>query len=75
MTNIYPNIVLYHPWRTMCWISPGKLCVAASLGKYVLRHPWELCLAYEKERMQKYKRLYVGVYLYIQASISIHVFV
>jgi hypothetical protein len=58
----------------MCWISPGKLCVAASLGEYVLRHPWELCLAYEKERMQKYKRLYVGVYLYIHASISIHVF-
>ena len=25
----------------MCWISPGKLCVAASLGKYVLHHPWE----------------------------------
>ena len=28
--------MLHHPWETMCWITPGKLCVASALGNYVL---------------------------------------
>jgi hypothetical protein len=29
------------PWRTTCWIGPGKLCVGSVLGNYVLDRSWE----------------------------------